>query len=109
MPAKRQFELRRRLVKQSVRLAWAIGLLVVFVLLPPGVATRSAGLGGVSLLRAAEPAGPVAPELWRAAGVARATSPIKAPEFTLPGLTGTPVRLADFRGRLVLLYFWATW
>jgi cytochrome oxidase Cu insertion factor (SCO1/SenC/PrrC family) len=29
--------------------------------------------------------------------------------FTLATLTGTHVSLADFRGKVVLLYFWATW
>jgi peroxiredoxin len=32
-----------------------------------------------------------------------------APAFTRPNLTGQPQRLADFRGKLVLLNFWATW
>jgi peroxiredoxin len=32
-----------------------------------------------------------------------------APGFTLPDLAGTPVRLVDFRGKVVLLDFWATW
>ena len=35
--------------------------------------------------------------------------PVPAPEFELPGLDGTVSRLSDFRGRLVLLNFWATW
>jgi len=29
--------------------------------------------------------------------------------FTLPGLDQQPVRLADFRGRWVVVNFWATW
>jgi peroxiredoxin len=34
----------------------------------------------------------------------------RAPDFTLPDLGGTPVRLADFHGkRAVLINFWATW
>jgi peroxiredoxin len=32
-----------------------------------------------------------------------------APDFTLQTLDGKPVRLADFRGKAVLLNFWATW
>ena len=35
--------------------------------------------------------------------------PLAAPAFSLPDLNGTPVRLADFRGRIVMLYFWTTW
>ena len=31
------------------------------------------------------------------------------PPFTLDDLRGTPVSLGDLRGRVVLLYFWATW
>jgi len=32
-----------------------------------------------------------------------------APAFTLESLAGKRVSLSDFRGRAVLLYFWATW
>lgn len=32
-----------------------------------------------------------------------------APEFRLQGLDGAEVRLSDFRGKVVLLHFWATW
>lgn len=32
-----------------------------------------------------------------------------APDFTLTTLQGEPVRLSDFRGKTVLLHFWATW
>ncbi len=34
---------------------------------------------------------------------------IEAPRFALRDLAGRVVRLEDFRGHLVLLYFWATW
>jgi len=32
-----------------------------------------------------------------------------APEFTLPDLEGKMWSLAQFRGRPVVLFFWATW
>ena len=36
-------------------------------------------------------------------------NPVPAPEFTLQTLAGEPFRLADTRGRVVVLNFWATW
>jgi len=32
-----------------------------------------------------------------------------APDFTLPDLDGTPRKLSDYRGKVVLLNFWSTW
>ena len=32
-----------------------------------------------------------------------------APDFQLPNLEGQPISLSDFRGKPVLLNFWATW
>jgi cytochrome oxidase Cu insertion factor (SCO1/SenC/PrrC family) len=35
--------------------------------------------------------------------------PKPAPAFALPGLDGKVTRLTDLRGKVVLVFFWATW
>ena len=32
-----------------------------------------------------------------------------APAFSLPSIDGRPVRLEDSRGKVLILFFWATW
>ncbi len=56
------------------------------------------------------PAAPLALEqLMRDFGVQLPTVRKPAPEFSLPKLGGGRTSLADARGKLVLLHFWATW
>jgi len=60
------------------------------------------------LLVAPSPAGEDLEErLWNLHIVPLDAEP--APAFTLESLAGERVSLSDWRGRAVLLYFWATW
>lgn len=52
---------------------------------------------------------PPAAPLWGAMGVARPLKSFEAPSISLGDLSGRPFRLKDFRGRVVMLYFWTTW
>jgi peroxiredoxin len=45
----------------------------------------------------------------RRPGALRLTQSTPAPDFTLESLDGKNMRLSDFRGKAVLLNFWATW
>ena len=77
-------------------------------------AAAAVGLGLAAIpfigTRAEEPSGPRA-----SAGQAPASSPVceakvkKAPDFELPDYTGKKVRLADYKGKVVFVNFWATW
>ena len=55
----------------------------------------------------AEPA--VEAAVWRAAGIVPFPRSVPAPALELGDLSGKRVDLQQFRGRLVMLYFWATW
>jgi cytochrome oxidase Cu insertion factor (SCO1/SenC/PrrC family) len=46
---------------------------------------------------------------FAALDIQRYDAPKAAPAFTLPDLGGHPVKLADYKGKVVLLFYWATW
>ncbi len=47
--------------------------------------------------------------LFYEAGFIQPKQTIEAPDFTLYDLNKNKVSLTDYRGKVVLLYFWATW
>ncbi|NIS17940.1 MAG: redoxin domain-containing protein [candidate division Zixibacteria bacterium] len=44
-----------------------------------------------------------------AVGAFKFNKGLAAPGFNIETLAGDPVRLEDFRGKVVLIDFWATW
>jgi thiol-disulfide isomerase/thioredoxin len=47
---------------------------------------------------------------WAGAPAMTAVVPARtAPDFTLRDIDGKPHRLVDYRGKVVLVNFWATW
>ena len=48
-------------------------------------------------------------ESFKAMGVAPPRNEMPAPDFTLQTSNGDSVSLSDFKGKAVLLNFWATW
>jgi peroxiredoxin len=58
--------------------------------------------------RAASPSQPECPSC-NSFGVQRSQEKKEAPAFSLKGLDGNQVSLSDFRGKPVLVTFWATW
>jgi cytochrome oxidase Cu insertion factor (SCO1/SenC/PrrC family) len=68
--------------------------------------SRTAGLLVLALLL---PLAAAAAPDFAALDIQTYESPKPAPAFTLPDLEGRQVRLGDLRGKVVLLFYWATW
>ncbi len=65
--------------------------------------------GAIRAVLPAEAESSVDAALWQAAGVVRLPTSMESPQLLLSDLSGELVDLRQLRGRLVMLYFWATW
>jgi len=79
-----------QLVAAIAGVATLVALIVVIGLVMQGGSERS-GLGIISIGRATD------------------VRPRPAPDFVLTSFDGQRIQLSDFRGRIVVLNFWATW
>ena len=69
--------------------------------------TTSAVVLGVTVMLAATSA--LAVPDFASMQVTPYESPKPAPAFSLPDLDGKESHLSDLRGKVVMLFFWATW
>jgi hypothetical protein len=77
-----------------------IAVVAMVALLAPGAVGRLAPAGAEPEIESA---------VWSAAGIVPFPRSLQAPPLHLSDLSGKTVDLQQFRGRLVMLYFWATW
>jgi peroxiredoxin len=69
----------------------------------------------VTVLMVALFLGPLGPSVWahkqafENMGITKPRTEKSAPDFSLQDIKGNTVNLADFRGKPILLNFWATW
>lgn len=61
------------------------------------------------LLTAMLPVAAAAAPDFAAMDIQRYEAPKPAPDFALPDLDGQTVKLTELQGKVVLLFYWATW
>jgi len=80
------------------------------LLIVRGIGLLIASLAVVLLVPAPSPAvGEDIRTLLRELAIQVPSREVSAPSLSLPDTNGAPVRLADYKGRAVMIYFWTTY
>lgn len=94
----------RVLVAGALVAALGVMVLLFFLWMVPHAASREAKAACTGMM--SQP--PLKPALCPG-GSATCSYPVPAPDFTAYDHDGKPVKLSQFRGKVVLLNFWASW
>ncbi len=106
-----EFSAKVRLAAMAATLIALLGISVPFVW-QHGVEaelTSAAALGDPALAPVASHASEASPTAAAPTGACMANAKPANLDFSLPDLDGKQVKLSDFKGKVILLNFWATW
>lgn len=95
--------LRAQVAVGAASAAVGLGVLAAFLWMVPPAAARE----GTSACRGLQGFERLKPQLCPDGQ--SCSVPVAAPEFTAKGLDGKPIKLSDYRGKVVLVNFWASW
>jgi peroxiredoxin len=96
--------MKRKIKKYTDRTYWGpivAGVLAILAIATYKLSTSEAGASSETVI--------MAPARVEPTSLAMQADDTPAPDFTLPDLNGHMVKLSDYKGKVVVLNFWATW